>query len=238
MYSGDWDELRARLSLPPVPDDLLEQAFRHGSFVRELDLDRLASNQRLEFLGDSVLGLVVAEELYRQFPQLPEGDLTKLKAATVRAESLAQAARVMRLGEYLRLGRGEEDSGGRDKTSLLADSFEALVGAVYLAAGLGAGRQLILKYLPLADEETVGAGFDHKTALQELVQRFSRNTPDYVVLHTTGPAHQLTFTVEARFARQTIGTGTGRSKREAEQAAAGQALATTEQWLAVIRVRE
>lgn len=149
----------------------------------------------------------------------------------VRDESLAQAARAMGLGNYLRLGRGEEDSGGRDKTSLLADVFEALVGAVYLAAGLDAARQLVLAHLPLPREEAVSADFDHKTSLQELVQRFVRHTPSYVVVGTSGPPHQLTFTVEVRFGGQTIGTGEGHSKREAEQAAAGVALATAAQWL-------
>lgn len=231
MTSGNWGELREKLSLSPVPDELLAQAFRHGSYVREQDLSKLASNQRLEFLGDSVLDLVVAEELYRTSPHLPEGKLTKRKAATVRDESLAHAARTMGLGDYLCLGRGEEDSGGRDKTSLLADVFEALVGAVYLAAGLEAARQLVLTHLSLPREETVSADFDHKTALQELVQRFVRHTPNYVVVGTSGPPHQLTFTVEVRFESLTIGSGEGHSKREAEQAAAGEALATAAQWL-------
>ena len=232
MGTSPWPRLREELSLPAVPDELLQQAFQHGSYVREQGLDHALSNQRLEFLGDAVLDLIVAEELYRRNAHLPEGQLTKRKAAAVRASSLARIAAKMGLGEYLLLGRGEEESGGRSKPSLLADALEALVGAVYLASGLAATRQFLLPYFVTEAQVGAGADFDHKTALQELVQAYTKQVPTYHVISTEGPAHRLAFTVEVRFAGKRIGRGSGGSKRQAAQAAAHEALKTSEQWLA------
>lgn len=233
MSASHWDEVREALGLPPVPDDLLQQALQHGSYVRELGVDPIQSNQRLEFLGDAVLDLIVAEELYRNNPELHEGLLTKTKASAVRAGSLSRLATKMNLGKYLLLGHGEEDSGGRHKPSILADGVEALLGAVYLACGLDQTREFLLPLLDLQlnYSEPGFAHFDHKTLLQELVQSQTKQLPSYVVVETLGPAHDLVFTVEARFGKSVIGRGTGGSKRKAEQDAARIALDTKDRWL-------
>jgi ribonuclease III len=227
-----WQELRAALDLPSVPDDLLQQAFQHGSYVRELGLDPVVSNQRLEFLGDAVLDLIIADELYRKHDDLHEGILTKSKASLVRAGSLARVAAALDLGEYLLLGRGEDESGGRHKSSLLADVFEALVGAIYLGAGLEPARRFVLTHLPIdgviAETEH---RFDHKTALQELLQSHARQLPQYRTVSAEGPAHDLMFTVEVSFLGRPLGRGQGRSKRSAEQEAAYLALQMKPQWL-------
>jgi len=228
-----WEQLREALQLPAIPDELLQQAFSHGSYVREQGLNPLQSNQRLEFLGDAVLDLIIADELYRKHPELPEGLLTKCKAALVRAGSLARVAERIGLGAYLLLGRGEEESGGRQKSSLLADAFEALVAAIYLGAGWEATRTFVLSHLPV--EEIVAARselrFDHKTALQELLQSQAHQLPVYRTVSSEGPAHNLKFTVEVCFMGQVIGTGHGRSKRAAEQEAARYALEHQDEWL-------
>ena len=233
MSPSHWEELRQVLHLPAVPVDLLLLAFQHGSYVRELGVDPVLSNQRLEFLGDAVLDLIVAEELYRNYPELHEGILTKTKASSVRAGSLARIAARMDLGKYLLLGHGEEESGGRSKSSLLADCLEALLGAVYMACGLEATREFLLPYMDLKQNyaEPGFAHFDHKTLLQELVQSQTKRLPIYQVVETKGPAHALTFTVEVRFGDEVIGTGSGASKRKAEQVAARQALEQRESWL-------
>jgi ribonuclease III len=238
MSVSCWEELRQALRLPPVPDDLLEQAFRHGSFVREVGLDPVASNQRLEFLGDAVLDLIVAEQLYRDNPELHEGLLTKTKASAVRAGSLARLAGSLDLGRYLLLGRGEDESGGRSKGSLLADALEALLGAIYLACGLEATRDFLLPHLGLAQHcsEPGFSHFDHKTLLQELVQSRTKRLPTYRVVATTGPAHNLTFTVQVRFGELVIGVGGGASKRKAQQDAAREALANRGEWLPRLRL--
>jgi ribonuclease-3 len=216
-----------------VPDELLQQALQHGSYVREIGVDPIQSNQRLEFLGDAVLDLIVAEELYRRYPDLHEGLLTKTKASAVRAGSLSRMAAKMNLGAYLLLGHGEEDSGGRLKPSILADAVEALLGAIYLACGLEQTRDFLLHHLdlPLNYSEPGFQHFDHKTLLQELVQSRTKQLPVYVVVETKGPAHDLVFTVEARFGKVVIGSGTGGSKRKAEQDAARIALDTKDEWL-------
>lgn len=233
MSASPWDEVRRALALPPVPDELLQQAFQHGSYVRELGLDPILSNQRLEFLGDAVLDLIVADELYRNNPDLHEGILTKTKASAVRAGALSRLAVRMGLGRFLLLGRGEEESGGREKHSILADALEALLGAVYLACGLQATRQFLLPYLDLQlnSSEPGFNHFDHKTLLQELVQSRTRQLPAYSVTDTSGPAHNLTFTVQVRFGKRIIGSGSGASKRKAEQAAAREALEHRLEWL-------
>jgi ribonuclease III len=231
MPASRWAKLKAELSLPQIPDSLLQQAFQHGSYVEEKGLPQIASNQRLEFLGDVVLDLIVAEELYRNRPEALEGQLTRRKAAAVRSGALARVALKMNLGDYLLLSRGEEDSGGRAKPSLLADALEALVGALYLATDLDSVRTFLLPYLNLEDVPDSTVDFDHKTALQELVQGRAKQLPVYVLLSAEGPAHRLKFTIEARFAGHPIGRGSGGSKRAAEQAAAGEALRTVGDWL-------
>lgn len=233
MSRSGWETLREALGLPDFPEDLLQQAFQHGSYVREHGLAPILSNQRLEFLGDAVLDVIVADELYRKHPELHEGTLTKTKAGLVRAGSLARAAERLHLGEYLLLGRGEEESGGRQKSSLLADVLEALIGAIYLGAGLDAAREFVLRHLHVdgAREAQAEHGFDHKTALQELVQSKARQLPVYRTVGSAGPAHDMEFSVEVSLMGHKVGSGTGRSKRTAEQEAARDALEHKDDWL-------
>jgi ribonuclease-3 len=198
---------------------LLERALTHRSFAYENG--GLPTNERLEFLGDSVLGLVITEALYRRHPDLPEGQLAKLRASVVNMRALADVARGIGVGAHVRLGRGEETTGGRDKSSILADTFEALIGAVYLEHGL-AGAVLVLHELfdpLLADAANRGAGLDWKTSLQELTAAELLGVPEYLV-DEAGPDHMKTFTARVRIAGAEYGDGVGRSKKEAEQRAA------------------
>ncbi|MDT0321209.1 ribonuclease III [Streptomyces millisiae] len=198
---------------------LLVRALTHRSFAYENG--GLPTNERLEFLGDSVLGLVVTDTLYRKHPDLAEGQLAKLRAAVVQARALAEVARGLDLGAFVRLGRGEEGTGGRDKASILADTLEAVIGAVYLDQGLAAADELVHRLFdPVIERSSnLGAGLDWKTSLQELSAAESLGVPEYVISET-GPDHEKTFTAAARVAGETYGTGTGRSKKEAEQQAA------------------
>ena len=219
--NGDLGDLMQQLG-GGVPDELATRAVTHRSFAYENG--GLPTNERLEFLGDSVLGLIVTEELYRRHPDLPEGQLAKLRAAVVNSRALAEVARGLGVGDYLRLGRGEEASGGRDKSSILADAVEALIGAVYLARGVEETRELILRlFAPLLEAAaSLGAGLDWKTSLQELSASRSLGVPEYVVTET-GPDHAKAFHATAIVAGQAAGEGDGRSKKEAEQRAAEQA---------------
>ncbi len=219
---ADWHgELCALLDVT-VDVGLLERALTHRSFAYENG--NLPTNERLEFLGDSVLGLVVTDTLFRGHPELPEGQLAKLRAAVVNMRALADVGRDLRLGEFVRLGRGEETTGGRDKTSILADTLEAVLGAVYIDRGLPAAADLVHRLFdPLIEEAaTLGAGLDWKTSLQELTAGASMGVPEYVVSET-GPDHQKLFTAVARVAGDDYGQGRGRSKKEAEQEAAATA---------------
>jgi ribonuclease III len=201
---------------------LRETALTHRSFAFEQDLD--ATNERLEFLGDSVLGLVVTDMAYDAFPDMPEGELAKLRAAIVNAQALADVARSLGLGELVRLGKGEEQSGGRDKASILADALEAVIGAVYLDLGLEDARRLIERlFRPLMDAYARGEGDrDHKTILQELASRELHVMPEYR-LEERGPDHEKEFTATVFLNGRAMGTGIGRSKKEAEQRAAKEA---------------
>ncbi|MGH8893064.1 MAG: ribonuclease III [Actinomycetes bacterium] len=205
-----------------VDDGLLERALTHRSFAYENG--NLPTNERLEFLGDSVLGLVVTDTLFRSHPELPEGQLAKLRAAVVNMRALADVGRDLRLGEFVRLGRGEETTGGRDKSSILADTLEAVIGAVYIDRGLAEASRLVHRLFdPLIDEAaTLGAGLDWKTSLQELTATASMGVPEYLVSET-GPDHQKLFTAVAQVGGEAYGEGTGRSKKEAEQEAAAKA---------------
>jgi ribonuclease-3 len=214
-------ELEARLDVRLAPD-LLERALTHRSYAYENG--GLPTNERLEFLGDSVLGLVVTDALFRRHPDLPEGQLAKLRAAVVNARALADMARGLDLGQHLRLGRGEETSGGRDKSSILADTLEAIIGAVYLQHGIGIATRLVRHLVdPVMDSTAaLGAGLDWKTSLQELTATTSLGVPEYGV-GEEGPDHAKVFHATARVGGQDYGTGSGRSKKEAEQAAASAA---------------
>jgi len=202
-----------------VDPALLERALTHRSYAYEHG--GLPTNERLEFLGDAVLGIIVTDALYRTHPDLPEGQLAKLRASVVNTRALAGVARSLELGRWLRLGKGEEVTGGDDKASILADTMEALIGAVYLDRGLeGATRMVRALFDPLmlaATEE--GAALDWKTSLQELTAARGLGVPEYVVAES-GPDHSKSFTAQAQIQGVNRGEGAGRSKKEAEQQAA------------------
>ena len=211
-------ELTDRLGVA-VDAELLERALTHRSYAYEHG--GLPTNERLEFLGDSVLGLVVTEALFRRHPDLSEGQLAKLRAAVVNMRALADVGRALGLGEFVRLGRGEETTGGRDKSSILADTVEALIGAVYLDSGFAAATALVHRLVDdLIDESaTLGAGLDWKTSLQELTSEFGMGVPEYEVTEE-GPDHAKVFTASAIVGGTVHGKGQGRSKKEAEAGAA------------------
>ena len=202
---------------------LLENALTHSSYANENRAKGVQSNERLEFLGDSVLGMVVADYLYRTHPDLPEGDLTRTRAALVCEESLAEVAQVLELGAYLKLGKGEEAGGGRTRPSITADAVEAVLAAVYLDGGIGSARKIIQKYILDAEAER-GKNRDYKTALQELVQRESGQVLQYHLVGSSGPDHAKVFTVEVTLNGKTVGRGEGHSKKEAEQNSARAAI--------------
>jgi ribonuclease-3 len=214
-----YDDLREALGNPVLDAELLERALTHRSFAYENG--GLPTNERLEFLGDSVLGVVVTDTLFRAHPDLSEGRLAKLRAAVVNARALAEVARTIGLGEHIKLGRGEESTGGRDKSSILSDTVEALIGAVYLSGGFDSASKVVhLLFDPLMETAAgLGAGLDWKTSLQELTAEHSLGVPEYVI-EDDGPDHEKTFTAQVRVGDTLYGHGTGRSKKEAEQQAA------------------
>ena len=199
---------------------LLENALTHSSRANE-SRGTLSSNERLEFLGDSILGMVVADHLYRNHPDMPEGELTRTRAALVCEESLVEVAGQLELGQYLKLGRGEDAGGGRQRPSIQADAVEAVIAAVYLDGGIGSARKLITRFILTNNRrEQEGVIRDFKTALQELVQRESGQVLTYHLLGESGPDHAKVFSVAVELNGKPLGAGEGRSKKEAEQAAA------------------
>jgi ribonuclease-3 len=216
---ASYDDLRAALGGPSLDPGLLDRALTHRSYAYENG--GLPTNERLEFLGDSVLGVVVTDTLFRAHPDLSEGRLAKLRAAVVNARALAEVARTIGLGVHIKLGRGEEATGGRDKSSILSDTVEALIGAIYLSGGFESATTVVhLLFDPLMEEAAgLGAGLDWKTSLQELSAEHSLGVPEYVI-EDEGPDHEKTFTAQVRVGDQLYGHGTGRSKKEAEQQAA------------------
>jgi ribonuclease-3 len=211
-------QLQARLGLE-IRQELLELAFTHRSFAYENGLTE--TNERLEFLGDSVLGLVVTEELYKKCPDLDESRLSPLRSGIVNMRALADIARSLELGLYMRIGKGEEVTGGRDKNSLLADSLEALIGAIYLSHGFEASQKIVGELISqtMENAKDKGAGLDGKTALQELAAARKISPPEYQITES-GPDHDKTFVAIAVVGGDAIATGEGKSKREAEQIAA------------------
>lgn len=211
-----------------ISPELLELAFTHRSYAYEAGVEQ--TNERLEFLGDSVLGLVVTEELYRKYPDLDESRLSPLRSGIVNMRALADIARSLNLGTYIRLGKGEEVTNGRDKNSLLADALEALMGALYLEHGFAKSAAVIQRLIAPALEDALsrGAGIDGKTALQELAASLGKGAPEYKVTES-GPDHDKSFTATAVVAGEALGSGEGKSKREAEQSAARRAYDTLSQ---------
>jgi len=204
---------------------LLQAAFTHRSFLNEAKLP-VESNERLEFLGDAVLEIIISEYLFRTYPGYPEGKLTLLRSSIVRTETLANAARSLDLGSYLRLSKGEEDNNGRDSVSILANTYEAFLGALYLDQGIKAAQRLVKHTLiPLVDRVVKTKSYrDPKSYLQELVQDQQKITPEYRVLQEEGPDHRKRFTIGVYVNNNQIGIGKGKSKQEAEINAAEEAL--------------
>lgn len=205
---------------------LFQEALRHSSYANEHHGEEATSNERLEFLGDSVLGFVTAEHLFNEHPDAPEGELTRIRARLVCERSLYEVAVRISLGKYLRLGRGEETGGGRERTSILADAVEAVIAAVYLDGGMEAASALIHRLLldEKKEKRAVERRRDYKTALQELVQRKPDQALCYRLTGESGPDHDKVFSVMVLLNGKTIGEGSGRSKKEAEQMSAKDAL--------------
>lgn len=215
------EKLEERLGYRFQRKDLLTHALTHSSYANEHR--GLTSNERLEFLGDSVLGMVTAEYLYQTHPDMPEGELTRTRAALVCEASLHQVAMVLHLGDYLLLGRGESTSGGRTRPSILADATEAVLAAVYLDGGMDAVKPII-RSLVLNREKKNASERDYKTALQELVQKYPGNSVSYQLVEESGPDHDRSFVTQVSVNQQPVGRGHGRTKKEAEQKAAQAAL--------------
>ena len=203
---------------------LLQNALAHSSYANERWHNSLMSNERLEFLGDSVLGMLVADHLYRNFPDRPEGELTRMRADMVCERALAQIAQRIGLGEHLLLGRGEEQSGGRGRDSILADAVESVIAACYLDGGMDAAKQFIQKFVLERVSVSAVHNIDFKTALQERVQQKRNQTLVYTLAGESGPDHDKHFEVELSLNGQVIGRGVGSSKKRAEQDAARVAL--------------
>jgi len=203
---------------------LLENALTHSSYANEVR-NGLTSNERLEFLGDSVLSIIVADYLFLHFKNIPEGELTKLRASLVCEKSLCVFARRLDLGKYLMLGKGEDKGGGRERDSILADAFEAVIAAIYLDGGMTAATEFVLSYVePEIVDKNEHTFKDYKTALQEIIQRNPEENVYYVLKGESGPDHNKVFEVEVHLNSNVIGCGKGKNKKQAEQMAAKQAL--------------
>ncbi|MBB2183025.1 ribonuclease III [Lachnospiraceae bacterium MD1] len=203
---------------------LLVHALSHSSYANEMRLSKDKNNERLEFLGDAVLELVTSEYVYKEYPDLSEGDLTKLRASIVCEQTLSACARDFHLGEYLLLGKGEANSGGRDRDSILSDAFEAVIGAIYLDGGFTNAKEFITQFI-LEDVKNKDLFFDSKTILQEIIQNENNKQKlRYNLISETGPDHNKIFTIAVCIGNEEIGRGSGRTKKAAEQEAANQAI--------------
>ncbi len=227
---ADWRLLEKRLGTRFRDRSLLQQALVHRSYLNEVPESGVESNERLEFLGDAVLGLVVAGRLYADYPEHPEGQLTELRAALVRRETLARVAKRLTLGEYLFLGRGEQSAGGRGRSSNLGCAYEAVVGAAYIDGGIDKARRFVMRSLApeLAALPKGRIPADPKSRLQEVLQARYQRPPAYKVLRDEGPDHSKVFTVQVSAGRKILGEGKGKSKQQAEKEAARRALESLE----------
>lgn len=220
----DYQEFEEKLGYHFHNKRYLATALTHSSYANEAK-GKEESNERLEFLGDSVLGFVVADYLFKNYEDLPEGDLTKNRAALVCEKACCGFSRQIDLGDYLRLSHGEQNSGGRTRSSILADAFEAVIAAIYLDAGMEEARRFILRFvLPMIKTQRPKAFKDYKTTLQEIIQQNPEEHLEYVLIGESGPDHDKHFAVEVHLNSNVIGKGGGRSKKEAEQQAAREAL--------------
>lgn len=216
-------ELEALIGYEFRQEGLLRQALTHSSYANEKHMKKLSDNERLEFLGDAVLEIVSSEYLYRNYPKLPEGDLTKFRASIVCEPTLALCTREIDLGRFLNLGKGENQTGGRNRKSILSDALEAVIGAIYLDGGFEKAKEFIHRFI-LTDIEHKKLFYDSKTILQEVVQGSYEEPLHYELLAEEGPDHDKNFRVEARIGDKVIGAGCGHTKKAAEQEAAYQAL--------------
>ncbi len=217
-------ELEDKLGYHFKNNNYLKNALTHSSYANETRC-AAGSNERLEFLGDSVLGVVVADYLFKNFPDLPEGDLTKKRAALVCEKACCGFSKQLDVGKYLLLSHGEQNSGGRTRSSILADAFESIIAAIYIDGGMEEARAFILRFvLPLLQTAKPKTFKDYKTALQEIIQQNPEERLEYVLTGESGPDHDKHFSVEVHLNNNVIGKGGGRSKKEAEQQAAREAL--------------
>ena len=221
-------DLEERLGYTFENKKLLEGALYHSSYANENRGRGIESNERLEFLGDAVLGMVVADHLYRAHPDMPEGELTRTRAALVCEGSLVEVAKLLCLGDYLKLGKGESAGGGRNRPSIQADAVEAILAAVYLDGGTGSARKLVQRFILSRNPGDVTENRDYKTTLQELVQRDGGQELSYRLAGESGPDHDKRFTIEVTLNGKVIGHGEGHSKKEGEQMAAREAIRNLE----------
>lgn len=216
--------MKKKLNYSFKDKSLLQNALTHSSYANEKHC-RNGSNERLEFLGDAVLSIIVAEYIYKSYPDLPEGELTKLRASLVCEKALCSFSKQLGIGDYLKLGRGEIINGGAERPSILADAFEAVLAAIYLDTGMEAAKRHVMRFiLPELNHTDEDVFKDYKTSLQEIIQRNPEERLSYVLIGESGPDHNKKFTVEVHLNSNVIGTGTGSSKKHAEQDAAKQAL--------------
>ena len=218
------DELQAKLSYSFKDHKLLKAALTHSSYANENKRNGTVSNERLEFLGDSVLGMMVAEQIYIHKPDMPEGNMTRLRAELVCEKSLSGIAQKLGLGQYLLLGRGEEKGGGRERPSILADAVEAIIAAIYLDGGYAPVARMINEHFEEQISLKDAGNTDYKTMLQEIIQEKAGQTLRYQTIDESGPDHMKSFVVEVKLNNVFLGSGSGKSKKEAEQAAAKSAL--------------
>ena len=218
------NELQKKLGYKFKDKSMLRAALTHSSYANEIKKSGVVSNERLEFLGDSVLGMTVAAFIYNEYPSLHEGKMTKLRADLVCEKNLVTLAAKFSIGEYILLGRGEEKGGGRERPSMLADAVEAIIAAIYLDGGFKSVTKFIKEHFTPQAQQMQARVSDYKTALQEVAQEKENQQISYSIIDESGPDHQKSFTVEVRFNGVRVGEGTGKSKKNAEQMAAKAAL--------------
>ncbi len=220
------EEFERKIEYTFLNKHLLRLALTHSSYANETKRGGHENNERLEFLGDAVLDMVVSEYMFRQFPQMPEGELTKLRAAVVCEGSLAELARKLGIGRCILLGKGEESTGGRNRDSILADAFEAVIGAVCIDGGIEAAQAYVMRTMEgrIAETKNNFRSLDCKTHLQEIIQKISKIPLQYAIVRENGPDHDKVFVAEVTHEGRILGSGSGKSKKEAEQNAANNAL--------------
>ncbi|OGG16758.1 ribonuclease III [Candidatus Gottesmanbacteria bacterium RIFCSPHIGHO2_02_FULL_39_14] len=225
---SELDQLKKEFNLKIKNENLIKLAFIHRSYLNEAKIKK-ESNERLEFLGDSILSYLVSKFLYLNYPHLPEGELTNLRSSVVKTQTLADIAKSLKLGMYLKLSRGEEEGGGRNNPSILADTFEALLGAILLDSGLSSVEKILNNFLYILIPQILNDKTykDSKSSFQEMVQEETKLSPIYKVINETGPDHAKEFTVAVIVKNKVWGQGSGKTKQEAEQKAAASAI---EKW--------